>query len=233
VTAATVAGRDSQYFAAPGAAPATFAVDLTTIGTIASGDLLLIYASSHDSGTWQNTPSGWTEVNNYSAATNGMRSALYGRQAAGGETSVTLEYSADESACFNIARITGAELLATQAPGIVNSFFNGANPDPTGISGLSSNDYLYLAFVGKRGSLFTAAPTGYSNFDEANGSLQSCGMADLGTTATTGDDPGTWTTAGTQNNCMAVVAVYPSTAVAGAISIAPILQNYLHMGLMQ
>jgi hypothetical protein len=158
---------------------------------------------------------------------------LYGRQAAGGETSVTLEYSTDESACFNVARITGAQLLATQAPGIVNSFVNGTNPDPTGISGLSSDDYLYLAFVGKRGSLFTAAPAGYSNFDEANGSLQSCAMADLGTTASSGNDPGTWTTAGSQNNCMAVVAVYPAAGGGGAALLLLVANDMANMADMK
>jgi hypothetical protein len=181
--------------------------DITLTGTVTAGNRLFAFVAWGGDRT-RTPPSGWTEVAYIAASSDGGGLGLYQKTttAAGTEGGTTLSWTSSASvkvaiAVFEVSGATGSIEYATQ----------NASRDPSAITpSAGSGTYLTLvadAYKGVYNSggthAFTAAPSGYSNFqyvESESATSSSAGDRTLATatkvwTGTT-ENPGTFSVYG-------------------------------------
>lgn len=148
--------------------------------SIVAGELLLIILDKGSTSASFNTLTGWTEIVDEAAA-NGI--TVWARQADGAEgATVTFTSDANTRSAEISFRISGAQLLATQAPELstvatgTSTAPNATTCTPTG----GAKDYLWITFAGMAGEEAdddTWANTPPSNYLPSPPLQKSCGTA--------------------------------------------------------
>lgn len=151
---------------------------ITLPGSIAAGDLLVLWlAKGSTPATWD-ALAGWTELLDENFAS-GLFIAY--RWATGGDSNPTFTSSGATRSATIAYRITGAEDPATTPPEIgTTASGSGTNPDPPSLTlgGGVARDYLVLTGFARNGeeadddTWTTAAPTNYTNLLQ-----KACGVA--------------------------------------------------------
>lgn len=184
-----------------GASPAT-TTSATLPASVAAGDLLVVMAVPSTSGVTISTPAGWTALT-WGALTGNGTAAIFYKQAAGGETSVSLTHGSARLACIAY-RITGWD--SAKAPEVGTAATGSSvNPDPPSISpswGTTRNDLFLAACCVANGNtgVTSAYPSGYSNgqttrTQKGDSSDVRISCAEKRTTImVSSEDPGTFTT---------------------------------------
>lgn len=197
---------------------------------IQADDVLLAFFSKERHSGGAASISGWTQLfDDTEGSTTGQDSRLiiFYKKATGSEGSTAdLVISSavnplDAAACV---RISGAEDPGTQAPEVTaKATGNNSSPNPPSITPLGGpKDFLYYA-VGSQDdnigtNVFTAAPSGYTGLLSPEGGTDSgLGVAHKGTTGSSSEDPGTFTTNGSARWICATVAVHPAPAAGGPV----------------
>ena len=222
--APVVQSSDAQTF---DGASTTHSVDLTGIGTISSGDLLQAMIFGRTGDLHVLSLGTWTEVGQNLFGSRVV--AVYETTATGSEgSSITLTWDAASSAVVYLRRITGHD---SATPSEV-TFATGASatPDPASITPAGgSDDYLYRAgCMWRENETASAYPAGYSGGLTVIASSLTIGSADAykETTASSSEDPGTFTRASTNVWNCGTVATYPSAATpAPAFDSGPTLSS--------
>lgn len=202
-------------------------------GSIAAGDLLVMYLRSASTLVLTTPPTDWVKLidADNSDASDDTTWILY-KWATGSEgATVSVVYDAGSArGCAICWRITGAENPSTQPPetstvAVGTTTANTANPTtvtPTG----GSKDYLFLAVASQDGEAgaYTASPTNYSTISAANsGTFQGTttnvqmGGGSRQLTAAS-EDPGAFTHAAAVTGWSAfAVAIHPPGAPAAPV----------------
>lgn len=196
-----------------GTASTTHLVNLPT--NIAGGDLLLIYFTTDNDAT-HTTPSGWVVVGQWYVATTATHFTLFARDADGAEgATLTITISSSQRGSSIADRVTDAATLASSGgttPELTSSSGSSTNPNPPAITPAGgADDYTYVAIIGADGSTTsTAGPAGYSSHLSV-GAGACTSVAHKATTASTTENPGTFTRA-TSRWGAGTLAIYPAPA---------------------
>lgn len=196
------------------------------VGSPSSGDLLVLHVRyTGNPGTV--TFTGYTEIGFSQADASDDRSGVYYRLADGAEgTDDALSTGNSVKIAATCWRVTGAENPGTSAPTIstVATGTTSANTaDPSSVAPADApQDTLYIAMAGGDGeSSYTAAPTDYGNLTTANTGTAGAvatnafiGGASRQITASSSDDPGTFTHGAHANGWMAWAVAIRGTASA-------------------
>ncbi|MFQ6031011.1 MAG: hypothetical protein ACE5Q6_26395, partial [Dehalococcoidia bacterium] len=192
---------------------------------VSAGDLLLAFVD-HANNLALNFPSGWTElVNDLSDFNPGdgiaNRFVVAYRDAAGGETTVTLSGGQFSGQPYVIHRISGHESPATQPPQAAHTTLgnsgstNSPNLTPTG----GAKDYLWFSAAGRwndEGAL--GAPASYTNLVLEVFSTDNWTATSRRNLNAASEDPGAFTAGGSRDGTAVTVAVHPAPPVTAALS---------------
>lgn len=190
-------------------------------GTINSGDLLILFTMRRGVGAI-NTPSGFTELDEFSADST---VAIFAKIATGSETSpITVTVGGTPTLAAQVLRITGNEgtLSGLEINTIVNSV--GTSPNPGSITASWGGEQnLFIAFTGAADDdgTVTAYPSGFSNgVDTISGGGTNNGAtvahATLNSTNAT-VDPGAFTLSQSEGWYAYTLVVRPSSSTSTVI----------------
>jgi len=217
-----------------GSASTTFTITYPT--GIAADDVLLLVGSVDNASTPADYvtgyPSGWTELFDDPDDDGFARGFLAYKKADGTETGTfNLTLSSSRPACARMYRISGAEDPATQAPEYVNKTDTGNSTthDPPAITPAGgSADYLYFAFLPYDTYTVTVStyPSGYTSTGDlqsgSSGAQCRLGYAVKSTTASTTENPSSYTLSSTRRSVVTTVAITPSGGGGPGPSVTPI-----------
>lgn len=181
-----------------------------------SGDLLLGICPFDGNDTFDTGFSGWTEVGTGLGSSQDL--VVFAKESDGTEASVTATTTVNENSAIVVLRITGWDDSGALLDAITD--VRGAQGGTTSeeaqvISGLTADDYLYIAYCGlSRGTNTITFPTGYTAIAQRDSSGAGgvvVGASYKSTTNTTGDSPSNFTFANADHE----------EAVTGLIAIAP------------
>jgi hypothetical protein len=203
--------------------------NVTMPGTVAAGDLLLVFFSSDDNAT-VTTPSGWTAVPNGSATSGsgGVTGSIFAKVATGSEggSSVNFATSNSQSVSWQIYRILAANWYGDLTNGVAAAHGSGAStttPDPPALDppNWDTESALWIAYVA--GSSYTSVTSSPTNYGTATHNNSGTTTGDASTSTATrslsasSEDPGTFTMSGTaQASVPFTVAIRPPLAYTGS-----------------
>jgi hypothetical protein len=193
-------------------------------GTV-SGDLWVVFIATDGSGASNvNPPSGWSNDSTWNADENNSGGCNFGlrwRICDGGEgatqqfTTSSSEHSVHLSYTFTV----GTFDATTPVIALRGADATTANPDPPNLApGLGSLDFAWIAAFGGDGNHTTSGfPTNYSSDQLSKVSAGSAADRCFGASAirfltASSEDPGTFTTDGSDQTIPATVAIQPSSA---------------------
>lgn len=149
------------------AASSSFACALPS--SVAAGELLIaVVHVGKTSAATINTPSGWTLLQQYAGSGNLRKVAVFYKEAAGGETSISLTADVSCDWIGVTARVTnwstGLVSIGTAATG------TSANPDPPSCTGAWNKGRLVFAVTSHLNNSVTlsAGPSGYTLMNSAS-----------------------------------------------------------------
>lgn len=181
---------------------------LSLPSSIAAGDLILIQARWL-SATVPTPPTGWTQL--YQLVQGSVNSIGLYKIAAGGETTVTITFSASVSTVRSVShRITGHGSAIEAATNVQAS---SANHDPPNLApSWGSADNLWLVTAAGGTSNYTTVPANYGNsvFDPSTALSDALIVCARRTLTASSENPGTFTNA-SNNGLTATIAVKPIT----------------------
>ncbi len=196
-------------------------IDLTGIGTIASGDGILVLFGN-DGGDALTVPSGWTKAADYEATGgSNVRVAVVYRTADGTEgTSVTFVTSGNESSKWRVLRFASADIAdwSVDPPSVsAGATASNSNPDPPShtVPWTAGEDNWWAALYVQDGSGgdATAYPSNTSSqFTDGTGGAESIGVGERFDTALDTWDPSTFTASRSDRWGALTVAVRPAAA---------------------
>ena len=193
--------------------------------SLATGDLILLFASVNGSNMTINTPTDWTQVGTFQID-NTQRMHLFKKTSDGGEgATVTLSNSTSTNRRYTTIsyRIDGAQNSDVEMTAVDTS--GGSDPDcPSETASWGSDDNLWLAYFSSRengGAAITVGtyPTGFTSGILDNGGELGCQTSACAqrNEATATKDPGAYS-ATNDNNTISVTVVIRPEVVASAAS---------------
>jgi hypothetical protein len=175
---------------------------VTLPGSIASGDLIIVFHMKDGVGTNTRTfPSPWVEIRDAVVSGGTASIGVAYLIASGGETSVTVTTTKNERFTAIAIRISAASWHGTTPPEISSGAVGAsANPNPDSVTASwGSADNLFIAFFGQdNGSTVSSWPTNYdsnqlSTWANNNGGSSAHGAIATDEVASATQNPGTFT----------------------------------------
>lgn len=202
-------------------------------GSIASGDLLLVFFTSTSTHSDPAAPSGWTHLVSARPAgdtRSGDRDQILYRVADGSEgATLTIDTGTSAVKWSSIAlRITGHD--SGIAPEITTGAVGtSANPNSGSITPGSSKDYLFLSLAAQEGentktgdpASYTAVANNTSGTDGAVGTNTRQAIASRALTTGSAEDPGSFTFSGSDDWAAWTVLIHPTGGGGGGGSTDP------------
>ncbi len=147
-------------------------VSLTMPATIAAGDLLLAFCTNDNPGATNMAISGWTEIYQETVGSNAHRIACFAKIAVGGDTATLTGASEDYTATIKAIKRHGVSSLTAHINKATAATGNSTTPDAPQLSGLDTENWLWLAHFGIDSSNTTVSNWAPTNFT-AQGKLTS------------------------------------------------------------
>lgn len=203
--------------------PGTTSFSITLPSGVAAGEVVVLIVSRYID-TLTTSDTGWTSRKQINGTSSVPRATIFTLDAAGGETSVTINGTGSYNAkkMTHVAFRVSGEHATYWYLEASNSLGTSTAPDSGSLApGVGADDFTWLTFMACDGrAAYSAVPSGYTLIANANGDNN-----DNNTVAVayrqanaSSEDPGAWTISGSRNWAAITGGIRPTTAVTQSVA---------------